>query len=114
MVPGIRGDVNDLAAEHANQRAVLAFRVDDNNITVASQEQRHDLRLSEEALAGTGHAEHESVAVQHLLAVHKEQILADDVLPTVDTVLVVDLLRLEGHEHRGGLRCQGAQRVDLS
>ena len=76
------GDFNDLAAQAFDQRAILGFRIDDDNVVVCGQRDLRDLSLGRKA----GDAEDESVAVQKLLAVGKDEILGNGVLPVVNAV----------------------------
>ena len=80
------GDFNDLAAQAFDQRAILGFRIDDDNVVVCGQRDLRDLSLGRKGLAGAGDAEDESVAVQKLLAVGKDEILGNGVLPVVNAV----------------------------
>ena len=102
MIGRGRGDFNDLAAQAFDQRAVLGFRVDDDNVVVRGQRNLRDLALGCKGFAGAGDTENEAIAVQKLLAVGKDEILGNGVLPVVDAVSVPNFLRLERHEHGEG------------
>ena len=102
MIGRSRGNFNDLAAQSFDQRAVLGFRIDDNNVVVCGQRDLRDLPLGRKGFTGTRDAENEAVAVQKLLAVGQNKILGDGILSIVDAVPVANLLRLERHEHGEG------------
>ena len=102
MIGRGRGDFNDLAAQALDQRSVLGFWVNDDNIVVCGQRDLCDLALGGKGFTGTGDAEDKAVAVQKLLAVGQNKILGDGVLPVVDAVPVSNFLRLERHEHGEG------------
>lgn len=112
MIGRSRGDLNDLAAQAFDQRAVLRFRVDDDNVVVRGQCDFRDLSLGCKGFTGAGDAEDKAVTIQKLLAVGKDEILGNGVLPVVDAVPVANLLRLERHKHSEGFRGQRPQRVD--
>ena len=112
MIGRGRGDFDDLAAQAFDQRAILGFRVDDDNVVVRGQCDFRDLALGGKGFAGAGDAENEAVTVQKFLAVGKDEILGDGILPVVDAVSVTDLLRLERHEHGEGFCRECPQRVD--
>ena len=112
MIGRSRGDLNDLAAQAFDQRAVLRFRVDDDNIVVCGQRDLRDLALGGKGFTGTGDAEDKAVTIQKLLAVGKDEILGNGVLPVVDAVPVANLLRLERHKHREGFCRECPQRVN--
>ena len=65
-----------------------------------------------QGFTGTGDAEDKAVTIQKLLAVGKDEILGDGILPIVDAVSVANLLRLERHEHGKGFCGQRPQRVN--
>ena len=96
------GDFNDLAAQALDQRAVLGFGVDDDNVVICGQRDLRDLALGGKGFAGAGDTENEAIAVQKLLAVGQNKILGDGVLPVVDAVPVSNFLRLERHKHSEG------------
>ena len=60
MIGRGRGDFNDLAAQAFDQRAVLRFGVDDNNVVVRGQRDLCDLALGGKGFTGAGDAEDES------------------------------------------------------
>ena len=106
------GDFNDLAAQAFDQRAVLRFGVNDNNIVVRGQCDFRNFPLGGKGFAGTGDTENEAIAVEQLLSVCKDEIFRNRVLSIVDAVPVADLLRLERHKHREGFCRECPQRVN--
>ena len=112
MIGRSRGDLNDLAAQAFDQRAVLRFRVDDDNVVIRGQRDLRDLALGGKGFAGAGDTENEAIAVQKLLAVGQNKILGDGVLPVVDAVPVSNFLRLERHKHSEGFCRECPQRVN--
>ena len=112
MIPGRGGDIDHLAAQALNQRAIFAFGIYDDDVVLCREGHPGDLLLGGEGFAGAGDAQDKAVSVQQLLPVCHNQVFADDVLPVVDAALVPDLLGLEGHEDGQGLGGQGPQSVD--
>ena len=112
MIGRGRGDFNDLAAQAFDQRAILGFGVDDDNVVIRGQRDLRDLALGRKGFAGAGDTENEAIAVQKLLAVGQNKILGDGVLPVVDAVPVSNFLRLERHKHREGFCRECPQRVN--
>ena len=102
MIGRGRGDLNDLAAQAFDQRAILGFGVDDDNVVIRGQRDLRDLALGGKGLTGAGDTEDESVAVEQLFSVCQNEVFGDRVLPVVNAVPVADLLRLERHEHGEG------------
>ena len=114
MVGRCGGDVDDLAAQSFDEGAVLRLRIDDDDIVLRGQRQRHHLLLGAEGFTGAGDAQNECVAVEKLPAVRHDEIFADGVLPVVHTAPVPDLLRLKGHENSQRFRGQCAQGIDAA
>ena len=106
------GDFNDLAAQAFDQRAVLGFWVNDDNIVVCGQRDLRNFALGGKGFAGAGDTEDKAVTIQKLLAVGKDEILGNGILPVVNAVPVANLLRLERHKHSEGFCGQRPQRVD--
>ena len=106
------GDFNDLAAQALDQRAVLGFGVDDDNVVIRGQRDLRDLALGRKGFAGAGDAENKAIAVEQLFSVCQNEIFGDRVLTVVDAVPMADLLRLERHEHSEGFCRECPQRVD--
>ena len=63
MIGRGRRDFNDLAAQAFDQRAVLRFGVDDDNVIVCGQRDLRDLALGGKGFTGTGDAEDKAVGV---------------------------------------------------
>ena len=112
MIGRGRGDFNDLAAQAFDQRSVLGFGVNDDNVVIRGQRDFRDLALGCKGFTGAGDAENKAVAVEQLFSVCQNEIFGDRVLPVVDAVPVSNLLRLERHKHSEGFRGQRPQRVD--
>ena len=108
------GDVDDLTAKTFDEGPVLRFRIDDDDIVLRGQRQRHHLLLGAEGFAGAGDTQNECVAVEKLPAVRYDKIFTDGVLPVVHTAPVPDLLGLKGHENSQRFRGQGAQCIDAT
>ena len=106
------GDFNDLAAQAFDQRSVLGFGVNDDNVVVCGQRDLRDLAFGGKGFAGAGDAEDEAVAVKQFFPVCKDEILGNGVLPVVNAVPVANLLRLERHKHSEGFCRECPQRVD--
>ena len=69
MIGRGRGDFDDLAAQAFDQRAILGFGVNDDNVIVCGQRDLRDLALGCKGFAGAGDTEDKAVAVQKLFAV---------------------------------------------
>ena len=93
MIGRGRGDFNDLAAQAFDQRAVLRFRVDDNNVVIGGQRKLRDFALGGKGLAGTGDTEDEAIAVEQFFSVCQNEVFGDRVLPVVNAVSVPNLYR---------------------
>ena len=120
MVGRCGGDADDLAAQPLDEWAVFRLGVNDDNVirqplpvsAIVRQRHPHHLLFCHKGLSGAGHAQHKSIAVEQLLPVGNDEVLADDVLAVVDATPVPHLLGLKGHEDSQGLGGQGAQGVD--
>lgn len=75
MIGRSRGDLNDLAAQAFDQRAVLRFRVDDDNVVIRGQCDLRDLALGGKGFAGAGDAKDEAVAVEQFFPVCQNEVL---------------------------------------
>ncbi len=64
------------------------------------------LALCGKGFTATGYTENKGVAVQKLLAVCDNHIVADDILTVVDTVLMENILHPERNKYRKAFRCQ--------
>ena len=100
------GDGDDLAAQGADQRAILPLGVYHNNIVVGIQPHEADLLLCHHGLAAAGHARIQAVSVEHRVAVADDEVAGHGVDAVVQAAGVHDLLRLEGQQHGGALRGQ--------
>ena len=109
-VGGGYGD--DLTAQGADQRAVLALRVYHNNIVVGIQPHEADLLLCHHGLAAAGHTHIEAVSVEHRVAVADDEVAGHGVDAVVQAAGVHDLLRLKGQQHGGALRGQRPHSID--
>ena len=107
-------NVDDLATHCFNKLGILTLRVNDDNICIAGQDLIHDLTLCGEGLTTTRYAEDELIAVQELLTVSNNHVLADYVLSVIDTVLVVNVLHTERNKHGERFRCQRSECVNPS
>ena len=112
MIGRGRGDLNDLAAQAFDQRAVLRFGVDNDNVVICRQRDLRDLALGCKGFTGAGDTENEAIAVQKLFSVCQNEIFGDCILPVVDAVPVANLLRFERHEHGKGFCGQRPQCVN--
>ena len=112
MIGRGRGNFNDLAAQALDQRAVLRFGIDDNNVVVRGQRDLCDLALGGKGFARAGDTKNEAVAVEQFFPVCKDEIFGDRVLTVVDAVSVPNFLRLERHKHSEGFCRECPQRVD--
>ena len=75
MIERSRGNFNDLAAQAFDQRSVLGFRVDDNNVVVRGQRDLRDLALGRKGFTGAGDAEDKAVAVEQFFSVCQNEVL---------------------------------------
>ena len=86
MIGRGRGNFNDLAAQAFDQRAILGFGVNDDNVVVCGQRDLRDLAFGGKGLTGAGDAEDEAIAVEQFFPVCKDEILGNGVLPVVNAV----------------------------
>ena len=103
-----------LPAQGLTQGAKFVFRVADQHIVLRVENEKSDLLLGKKGFAGTRHPQLERRLIQQIGLVAQEQVVGDGVLSKVDAALVLDLLHLEGHEHRQALGGEGAKGVDFS
>ena len=106
------GDGDDLAAQGADQRAILPLRVYHNNVVVGIQPHEADLLLGHHGLATAGHAHIKAVTVEHRVAVTDDEVAGHGVDAVVQAARVHDLLRLEGQQHGGTFGGQRSHSVD--
>ena len=74
----------------------------------------HDFFLGAHTLAGTRNAQTEAVAVEQQAAIRYDHVLADGVLPVVQTIRLHDFLRAKRNQHSGAFGGQRAQGLDFS
>ena len=73
----------------------------------------NDLFLGAHTLAGAGNAQAEAVAVEQQPSIRYDHVLADGVLPVVQTVRLHDFLRAERNQHSGAFGGECAQGLDF-
>ena len=109
------GQHDCLAVHRLDQRGIFSLRVNENIVRVrVCQNQPDKFILADKGLAGTGHAENHSVAVEKIPAVDDDQIFADGILTEIHAVGVTDFLCAEGRENGKAVGGQGANRVNFS
>ena len=101
-------DADDFTAKGFGQIAELRLRVENENVILGGKRDLHDFFLGAHALAGTRNAQTEAVAVEQQAAVCHNHVLADGVLPIVQTVRLHDFLRAERNQHGGAFGSQRA------
>ena len=106
--------MDDLALHGFHKRGIFPFGVYNNHIGVRVGEDnaRHFL-LRRKGLSRTRHAEDKGIAVQKVAAVGDNHIFADNILPVIHAVLMVDFLHTERDKHRKALRGEGTQGINL-
>ena len=107
-------DADDFTAKGFGQIAELRLRVENENVILGGKRDLHDFFLGAHALAGTGHAQTKTVAVQQQAAIRYDHVLADGVLPIVQTVRLHDFLRPERNQHGGAFGGKGSQGLDFA
>ena len=105
---------NNLTAERLGQITKFTLWVKDEDVILGGKRNLHDFFLGAHALAGTGHAQTETVAVEQQAAIRYDHVLADGVLPIVQTVRLHDFLRPERNQHGGAFGGERAQGLDFS
>ena len=103
-------NADDFTAKGFGQIAELRLRVEDENVILGGKRDLHDFFLGAHALAGTGHAQTETVAVEQQAAIRHDHVLAHGVLTVVQAVRLHDFLCAERNQHGGafgGERAQG-------
>ncbi len=113
MVCACGGDVDDLALHCLDKRRIFPFWVYDNHIgvRVCEDDVRHFL-LCRKGFSCPRHTEDKGISVQKVAAVGDNHIFADDILPVIHAVFVVDFLHTERDKHRKALRGKGTQGVN--
>ena len=109
---GHMNDRADVLSHSLHQRGKLALRVADQNIIVGVEHEEGDQLLGVEGLTGAGNAKQEGRLIEQVFLVAHDKVVADGVLPKIDTALVHNLLHLEGNEHRKALGGQRPKGVD--
>ena len=75
MVMRCGRDIDNLAAEGVDQRSVLTFGIDDNNICVRAENNVINIALCKERFTAAGYTEYKGVTVKELSAVGDNHIL---------------------------------------
>ena len=107
--------MNDLTLHRLNKRRILSLWVNNDNIGigVGQNDVRHFF-LCRKGFACTRHAEDKGITVEQVAAVGDNHILADYILPVINTVLVIDFLHPKRNENCKAFRSKGTQGVNLS
>ncbi len=105
-------DCADVLAHRLHQRRKLPLRVADQNIIVGVEHEEGDQLLGVEGLTGAGNAQQKGRLIEQVFLVAHDKVVADGVLPEIDTALVHNLLHLKGNEHRKALGGQRPKGVD--
>ena len=84
-VGGIAGDIDNLAAHCFYKRRIFSFGVDDYNVCIAGEHLIDNLSLCRKGLTAARYAQDKLIAVEKLLAVGNNHILADYILPIIKT-----------------------------
>ena len=106
-------DADDFTAKGFGQIAELRLRVEDEDVILGRERNLHNFFLGAHALAGTGHAQTEAVAVEQQPPICYDHVLADGVLPIVQTVRLHDFLCAERNQHGGAFGGKGSQGLDF-
>ena len=107
-------NADDFTAKGFGQIAELRLRVENENVILGGKRDLHDFLLGAHALAGAGYAQTETVAVEQQAAIRHDHVLADGVLPIIQTVRLHDFLRAERNQHGGAFGGKGSQGLDFS
>jgi len=107
-------DADDFTAKGFGQIAELRLRVENENVILGGKRDLHDFFLGAHALAGTRNAQTETVAVEQQPPICHDHVLADGVLPVVQTIRLHDFLRTERDQHGGAFGGQRAQGLDFA
>ena len=107
-------NADDFTAKGFGQIAELRLRVEDEDVILGGERDLHDFFLGAHALAGTGHAQTETVAVEQQAAIRHDHVLADGVLPIVQAVRLHDFLCAKRNQHGGAFGGERAQGLDFS
>ena len=114
MGVGCGRDADDFTAKGFGQIAELRLRVEDEDVILGRKRDLHDFFLGAHTLAGTRNAQTKTVAVEQQAAIRYDHVLADSVLPIIQTVRLHDFLRTERNQHGGAFGGERAQGLDFS
>ena len=106
-------NADDLAAEGFGQIAELTFRVENENVILGGKRDLHDFFLGAHTLAGAGNTQTETVAIQQQPPIRHDHVLADGVLPIVQTIRLHDFLCPERNQYGGAFGGKGSQGLDF-
>ena len=106
--------MDDLSLHGFHKGRILTLWVydDDIGIGVGQNDVRHFL-LCRKGLSCTRHAQDKGIAIQEITAVGDNHIFADNILPVIHAVLVIDFLHTERDKHRKALCREGTQGINL-
>ena len=93
---------------------ILSLRINDNHIRIRRKNDVLNLSLCCKRLTTTGYTEDKGITIQKLLTVSNNHIFADDILPIINTVLIVNILNSKRHEYCKALCSKCSERVNLS
>ncbi len=110
------GDTDNgaVVAHRFDHRSILAFGITDDDVVIGVQHQEHHELLCREGLAGTRNAQQDRGLVHKVGFIDHNQVVTYSVFSIVDAALVLNLLHLEGHEHRKALRGQRSEGINLA
>ena len=110
---GCSRDADHHAAEGFGQIAELGLWVENEDVILGGERDLHDFFLGAHTLAGTRNAQTEAVAVEQQAAIRHDHVLADSVLPIVQTVRLHDFLCAERNQHGGAFSGKSSQGLDF-
>ena len=113
MIGRSSGNMDYLAAERLHKLRIFPLRINDDHIGIRGKNHILDLALCGKGLAAARYAEDKGITVKELLAVGDNHILADNILPVVDTVLVKNILHSEGDKHGETFGREGTEGINL-
>ena len=106
-------DADDFTAKGFGQIAELGLWVENEDVILGGERDLHDFFLGAHTLAGTRNAQTEAVAVEQQAAIRHDHVLADGVLPVVQTIRLHDFLRAKRNQHGGAFGGERAQGLDF-
>ncbi len=106
-------DADDFTAKGFGQIAELRLRVENEDVILGGECNLNNLFLGAHTLAGAGNTQAEAVAVEQQPSIRYDHVLADGVLPVVQTVRLHDFLRAERNQHSGAFGGECAQGLDF-